>query len=129
MKEFLYQVRRWGIKVALQNWLFGFTKWFIGAKRLVAIYPFDQLSRGDSDIHDWFSLSYASYLVMPRSILQSMPKEWQVQFVDLLDELKVKCDQYGIETPRYNVNARGVGGSFIKDKYSQYDRGRRNVFK
>jgi len=40
------------------------------------------------DIHTWFSLSYASYLVIPRSVLQSMSEEWQYKFVELLDELE-----------------------------------------
>jgi hypothetical protein len=28
-------------------------------------------------IHNWFELTYAQYLTIPRSILQSMPVEWQ----------------------------------------------------
>ncbi len=37
-KEFINEYKNWGLKVACQNWLFCFTKWFIGAKRLKAIY-------------------------------------------------------------------------------------------
>jgi hypothetical protein len=39
------------------------------------------------DIHAWFGLSYASYLVIPRTLLQSMPGEWQLAFVALLEDL------------------------------------------
>jgi len=28
-------------------------------------------------LHNWFELTYAQYLTIPRSILQSMPVEWQ----------------------------------------------------
>jgi hypothetical protein len=38
-------------------------------------------------IHGHFGLTYANYLVIPRSLLQSMPEQWQQQFVDLVDEL------------------------------------------
>jgi hypothetical protein len=60
-------------------------------------------------IHGWFSLSYASYLVMPRSVLQAMPQEWQVQFVAMLDELQEK---YGhlIDTLEYAVKRTDVKG-------------------
>ena len=34
-----------------------------------------------------FNLTYANYLVLPRTLLQSMPDEWQARFVALLDEL------------------------------------------
>lgn len=35
-------------------------------------------------IHKHFGLSYANYLVLPRTLLQSMPQEWQTKFVALL---------------------------------------------
>lgn len=38
-------------------------------------------------IHAWFGLTYANYLVLPRSVLQSMPDEWQKRFVEQLEEL------------------------------------------
>lgn len=39
------------------------------------------------DVHAWFGLSYSNYLVIPRTLLQSMPKEWQRDFVAKLSEL------------------------------------------
>lgn len=57
----------------------------------------------DLDIHDWFDLTYANYLVLPRSILQSMPDWWQHRFVAMLRELS---DAYGqLEWPDYDVQA------------------------
>lgn len=38
-------------------------------------------------IHTYFGLSYANYLVLPRTLLQSMPDQWQTRFVTLLNEL------------------------------------------
>jgi hypothetical protein len=38
-------------------------------------------------IHRSFGLSYANYLVLPRTLLQSMPDQWQAQFVALVDDL------------------------------------------
>lgn len=40
----------------------------------------------DGPIHTAFGLSYASYLTLPRTLLQSMPIPWQERFVALLDE-------------------------------------------
>lgn len=37
-------------------------------------------------IHGYFDLTYASWLVLPRTLLQSMPDEWQAAFVALLRE-------------------------------------------
>jgi hypothetical protein len=39
-------------------------------------------------IHLHFSLSYANYLVLPRTLLQSMPDAFQARFVAMLDELQ-----------------------------------------
>ncbi len=41
----------------------------------------------DDAVHRWFGLSYANYLVLPRTLLQSMPAEWQRRFVGCLEEL------------------------------------------
>lgn len=38
-------------------------------------------------VHGWFGLSYCNYLVLHRTILQSMPDEWQERFVACLHEL------------------------------------------
>ena len=38
-------------------------------------------------IHEFFGLSYCNYMVLQRSLLQSMPHDWQKKFVELLEEL------------------------------------------
>lgn len=39
-------------------------------------------------VHGWFGLSYANYSVLPRTLLQSMPDEWQSRFVACMRELQ-----------------------------------------
>ena len=38
MKNFIWKVREFGLKVALDDVLISFTKWFLGAKRLQITY-------------------------------------------------------------------------------------------
>ncbi|MFC8065444.1 hypothetical protein [Streptomyces sp. NPDC057293] len=47
----------------------------------------DQTTVEADAIHAHFGLSYANYLVLPRTLLQSMPDRWQTAFVGLLDEM------------------------------------------
>jgi hypothetical protein len=73
-------------------------------------------------IHLWFSLTYANYLVMPRSVLQSMPQEWQAKFCALLDEAH---EAFGhLDWPHYAVNVREADGKFGRDQIPHYNRGR-----
>jgi hypothetical protein len=44
------------------------------------------------NIHEYFSLSYASWLVLPRVILEAMPEDWQRQFVEMLDQVNETFD-------------------------------------
>ena len=66
-----------------------------------------RLAAGHADreaIHRHFGLSYANYLVLPRTLLQSMPDEWQARFVALLDEMDTafahvpKAEDYKVST-------------------------------
>lgn len=56
------------------------------------------------DIHTYFGLSYANYLVLPRTLLQSMPQEWQARFVALVDELH-DAFEHVKQAPTYQVLA------------------------
>jgi hypothetical protein len=55
------------------------------------------------DIHTWFSLTYANYLVVPRSVLQSMPEDWQHRFTGLLGEMSTAFGH--LDWPAYDVRA------------------------
>ena len=73
-------------------------------------------------VHDWFELTYAQYLVIPRTVLHSMPEKWQEQFVKLLDELDGTFDW------RRNgcwVKFKNRKGRFMTDNLGDYQRGRR----
>lgn len=81
--------------------------------------------REHEPIHGWFGLSYSSYLVIQRSVLQSMPPSWQRRFVVFLDELRAATQELGLPD-EYWVRAR-EGNRFIEDPFSDYERGRRRV--
>lgn len=96
-----------------------------------------------TDIHTYFGLSYAHYLVLPRSVLQSMPEEWQHKFVELLEELdetewrsmlpegmyKIEYRDYAYE---YNEETEQEEFTWKEERHDplmNYERGRRNIFK
>lgn len=61
--------------------------------------PFDETA----PVSSFFSLSYANYLVLPRSVMQAMPLGWQRDMVKLLEEAG---EQFGhlYEANEYDVN-------------------------
>jgi hypothetical protein len=76
-------------------------------------------------IHGWFNLTYASYLVLPRSVLQSAPVDLQLRLVACLEELdEIFGDVLG---GRYRVQKLGERGRFVRDELADYDRGRRRI--
>lgn len=77
-------------------------------------------------VHEYFELSYSQYLTIPRSILQSMPDDWQNRFVECLDELDERYDWKPV-TGRYWVRLKDDKGKFVHDPLMNYDRGRRYV--
>lgn len=79
----------------------------------------------DEPVHCWFGLTYSNYLVLQRSIMQSMPVEWQRQMVALLRQADDRFGQLQI-CPSFLVRGRD-GGRFIHDPLADYQRGRRNL--
>ena len=77
----------------------------------------------DPPIHIWFSLSYANYLVLPRTLLQSIPVEWQERFVACLEEADEAFSHTDTPTD-YRVNAVDERGKYTKDPVPHYRRGR-----
>jgi hypothetical protein len=94
----------------------------------------------DDPIHNWFSLSYAQYLTIPRSVLQSMPQEWQRRFVKCLEQLDETID-WRPDEGTYHVELRQVTevldedisqyveawGDVLHDPLQDYERGRRKI--
>lgn len=102
-----------------------------------ATYTEDQLREMELDmlldrafehepVHRYFELSYCSYKVLPRSVLQSMPVEWQRKFVQLLEQIPETLDVDDMPES-YRVTAIGDRGRFKHDPYSDYERGRRRI--
>lgn len=82
----------------------------------------------DGPIHDAFGLSYASYLVIPRTVLQSMPLDWQARFVALVNETHERFP--GREPPwpaGWRVHLKDERGRFMRDDLAHYERGRRRL--
>jgi hypothetical protein len=55
-----------------------------GREQTVTVPPDERL---DGPVHTWFGLTYANYLVLHRTLMQSMPLPWQERMVDCLEEL------------------------------------------
>lgn len=82
-------------------------------------------------IHEWFGLSYANFLVMPRSLLQSMPDEWQEEFAEMLGQFcahwrslprDFQPDEYRVQPVRDGKLAR-----WSAFRLPHYNRGRTRV--
>ena len=78
-------------------------------------------------IHDYFELSYCTYLVIPRSILQSMPFKWQKKFVGLVKQLDGMSGWRETLPGNYRVNLTDERGRCVHDEYLDYCRGRRKI--
>ena len=78
-------------------------------------------------IHGWFGLTYACYLVLPRTALQSMPPEWQRRFVACLEEIEASLGSIPDNGGDYWVQLRDPDGRFVQDDLSDYQRGRRRL--
>lgn len=86
----------------------------------------EEIIKSTEPIHDWFGWSYAQYLTIPRSVLQSMPIEWQERFVKCLEELDEKID-WRPEEGCYWVKLKNDAGKIVPDPLMDYQRGRRQI--
>lgn len=77
----------------------------------------------NESIHGYFGLTYANYLVLHRSFLQSMPDEWQTQFVRMLRQLD-DAFQHVDKPDMFRVHATTWAGRYAKDPVPHYNRGR-----
>jgi hypothetical protein len=48
----------------------------------------ERRARTDGPVHSFFGLSYSNYQVVPRTLAQSMPVEWQERFVACMRDLR-----------------------------------------
>ena len=80
----------------------------------------DTPTRIDTDLAYWFGLSYASFLVLPRVLMEDMPMVWQNKMAALLNEyddafpnqpdigaqVQITHDGKLIKTPDWLINYR-----------------------
>lgn len=77
-------------------------------------------TKNKTDSWGWFGLSYASWLVVPRIALQSMPEGWQHQFFGMLNELEEELEHpEGYKDLEFTVRLRKYG-KFVKSPYPPY---------
>lgn len=99
------------------------------------IDPIPASDNGFSSLHLWWELSYASYLTIPRSVMQSMPDPWQAKMAALLNELDETIDWrprngcYQVQLRDYSYDRQNnlKWGRKIEDPLEDYQRGRRIV--
>ncbi|MEU9014308.1 hypothetical protein AB0D12_31965 [Streptomyces sp. NPDC048479] len=88
----------------LEQWVTEAQELARGAKEATEAREQAEAVEPGADIHTHFGLSYANYLVLPRTLLQSMPKDWQQPFVALLEQLHSGFDHVP-QAPAYEVTA------------------------
>lgn len=69
--------------------------------------------KNSGDLWDWFSLSYASFLVVPRVLMHEMPIEWQDKMAALLHEYDETFDTSSVVNS-VSVVGRDSDGKLIK---------------
>jgi hypothetical protein len=77
---------------------------------------------GSSPLSEWFELSYAQFLTVPRLVLESMPIEWQRDMAALLQDIDDAFDWRPTEG-RYWVRLRDANGQFTDAPLWDYRRG------
>lgn len=87
----------------------------------------------DSPIHGFFGLSYANYLVLPRTLLQSCTIETQQAVVDALElvyaeEEKNLGEHWPCESEIIVKLRDSKAKRFIRDDWADYERGRRMLW-
>lgn len=72
-------------------------------------------------INEWFGLTYASYLCIPRVLLESAPRELQQQLVNALNAIEdFYSPGHAPVAGAYFVQLRDERGRFIHDPLRDY---------
>ncbi|AFH95192.1 hypothetical protein S70_16900 [Providencia stuartii MRSN 2154] len=69
--------------------------------------------RNSGNLWDWFGLSYASFLVIPRVLMHEMPTEWQDKMAVLLHEYDETFDTSSVINS-VSVSGRDSDGKLAK---------------
>lgn len=65
------------------------------------------MRKGYDRLWGWFSLSYASWLTMPRVMMHEMPDEWQDKMAALLEEWDETWDSHDMPEPSVSAKKNG----------------------
>ena len=66
------------------------------------------------DLHLWFGLSHAAFLVMPRVAMMQMPEEWQEKMAELLNQYDETIDTAAFGVKGCRVQALNGEGKLMK---------------
>ncbi|HGY3930751.1 hypothetical protein [Citrobacter koseri] len=66
------------------------------------------------DLHLWFGLSHAAFLVMPRVAMMQMPEEWQEKMAELLNQYDETIDTAAFGVKGCRVQALTDEGKLMK---------------
>lgn len=66
------------------------------------------------DLHLWWGLSYASFLVMPRVAMQLMPDEWKEKMAELLNQYDETINTAAFGVKGCRVQALDGNGKLMK---------------
>ncbi|EMY0636046.1 hypothetical protein AB6F62_20230 [Providencia huaxiensis] len=69
--------------------------------------------KNSGNLWDWFGLSYASFLVIPRVLMHEMPAEWQDKMAALLHEYDETFDTSSV-VDSVSVVGKGRDNKFTK---------------
>jgi hypothetical protein len=76
---------------------------------------------GGEAVSCFFSLSYANYFVLNRTVLEQMPGAWQEQFVGMLHDMVAAAEAGNVTLPHhFRVHAVTDGGKYTKDPIPHY---------
>jgi hypothetical protein len=76
----------------------------------------------DDPLSEWFELSYAQFLTIPRLVLESMSYEWQEKMKALLEEMDATFD-WRPEEGRYWVKLKDDKGRYCDAPLNDYRHG------
>ena len=69
---------------------------------------------GNERLSTWFGLSYASWLTIPRVLMESMPDRWQLEMAKLLEEYEDTFQNWPEDLPTPHVIGRNSKGKFCR---------------
>ncbi len=73
----------------------------------------------ESPMHEWFGLTYAQFLTIPRLVIESMSYEWQCEVKKLLEEMDETFDWRPTDG-RYWVRLKDDKGKFSEAPLDDY---------